>query len=196
MPIPVTSDNCEVESQKVESSNKPLDQDVNDSPMDGSHSPHENEAFDLANDLENALQNNNQLTTNLDELDNLKFGSSKPVKDGSQLFRTQKMAGLAMLSQKATMQQLEEMGQDEKSSRLDDGEGTNLDDDQSHKSLGAGYKNFLQKFEGSTSLNKNGKTGLMMEEVGNGLGASPDSKLEAELDGILDSANFCKDSAR
>jgi hypothetical protein len=85
MPIPVVSDSCEVESQKVESSNRPLDQDVDDySPRDDSHSPQEDNvnAFDLANDLEKAVDNN-QMTSNLDELENLKFGAKNHVNEGS-----------------------------------------------------------------------------------------------------------------
>ena len=50
------------------------------------------------------------ITSQIDRQD-WKQGSKK-INEGSQLFRTQKMAGLAMISQKATRQHLEELDED------------------------------------------------------------------------------------
>jgi hypothetical protein len=148
---------------------------------------------------------------------------SRSIKEGSQLFRTQKISGLAALSQKATQQFLngELDGMDE----MDEGEGAlehyldgfeneskaesavenilnglkGVSDVNSHEdgvSLGSQNKvlgNFLQKFDARASK----KTGLL--NLGNQKeGARYGEDLseyagKSNVDSILDSGNFCNE---
>ena len=115
---------------------------------------------------------------------------SKPANGESQFFRSQKMAGLGELTQKAEKNDGEDLGAaDLELEKKMDSESV-IDSANPGAESQRSYGNFIKKFEAKASMQK--RTGGLM---GLGLGNASDlgSNLEAGLEDILDSGNFHND---